>query len=245
MRLFLCNLLCISSLTAGSLSPDEATLLGKKIFFNECSNNSNKLIHWNQKEEFPSLGIGHFIWYPENNAAPFEETFPDLMQFFAMHHIPLPSWLFGKAPWKEKQEMNLDQERKIFLKSLLSSTLALQAEFIYERFERSTAKLLDACENKEAIEHKLELLTSSAQGRFALVDYIHFKGDGLSSSETHQGKGWGLKQVLEAMDDNPHDPVAAFKNSAEKALRERVSTAPKERSEEQWLQGWLNRVHRY
>ena len=37
---------------------------GMKIWQNESGATVSGLTHWNEGEEFPSLGIGHFIWYP-------------------------------------------------------------------------------------------------------------------------------------------------------------------------------------
>lgn len=36
-------------------------------------------------------------------------------------------------------------------------------------------------------------------GLYALMDYVHFKGEGVLSTETINGAGWGLRQVLEQM----------------------------------------------
>ena len=37
--------------------------------------------HGIQREDFPSLGIGHFIWYRADQQSTFEETFPQLIEF--------------------------------------------------------------------------------------------------------------------------------------------------------------------
>ncbi|MBX9724225.1 MAG: hypothetical protein K2X81_22645, partial [Candidatus Obscuribacterales bacterium] len=47
------------------LSEKEAAAVGQKIWRNECSGSIDGLTSWNAGEEFPSLGIGHFIWYTE------------------------------------------------------------------------------------------------------------------------------------------------------------------------------------
>ena len=46
-----------------SITDQELMQVADKIFMNEASGNPDKLITWNQGENFPSLGIGHFIWY--------------------------------------------------------------------------------------------------------------------------------------------------------------------------------------
>ena len=38
--------------------------IGKRIWSNECNGTVDGLTSWNTGENFASLGIGHFIWYP-------------------------------------------------------------------------------------------------------------------------------------------------------------------------------------
>ena len=57
--------------------------ISKKIYANECGSLEKNLLFWNKKEDFPSLGIGHFIWYPEGVDPGFEETFPVVMDSFS------------------------------------------------------------------------------------------------------------------------------------------------------------------
>ena len=54
------------------LSEAEKEWLGRNIFKNECDSNFECLTTWNKGEEFPSLGIGHFIWSHADQDAPFE-----------------------------------------------------------------------------------------------------------------------------------------------------------------------------
>src|SRR5690606_2975423 len=63
------------------LTPDQLTWVGRQIFQNECAAKVICLVHWNQGEAFPSLGIGHFIWYPRGVDEPFVESFPTLIAF--------------------------------------------------------------------------------------------------------------------------------------------------------------------
>mgnify|MGYP000147085065 CR=1 FL=1 len=74
---------------------DEATLsrLGQRIYGNECGHRPACLTSWNDGENFPSLGIGHFIWYQANQQEPFVETFPQLLAFMQAENVPLPDWL--------------------------------------------------------------------------------------------------------------------------------------------------------
>jgi len=60
------------------LSDEQAARIGAKIWQNESGHTIGGLTAWNFGEEFASLGIGHFIWYPAGRRGPFEESFPPL-----------------------------------------------------------------------------------------------------------------------------------------------------------------------
>ena len=81
-------------------------------------------------------------------------------------------------------------------------------------------------------------------GLYALIDYVHFKGTGLSSKETYKGQGWGLKQVLHNM-LNQSANINSFVESAEHILERRVENSPTARKEHRWLAGWRKRLQTY
>jgi hypothetical protein len=219
--------------------PEEAEAIGQKIYRNECSCQTEKLTWWNEGEEFASLGIGHFIWYPKDKKGPFEETFPALVVFLEEKKTELPSWIKEECPWNSKREFNEKmQERKKELQKLLSNTIPLQAAFIVQRFDMRIRKLFPDMS-------KIESVARTRQGRFALIDYLHFKGDGSSEQERYQGSGWGLKQVIDEMPEDAADPLMAFTQAAKAVLKRRVQNAPPQRREERWLPGWLGRVEGY
>ena len=218
--------------------------IGQKIFFNECGGKQEKLVWWNEGENFASIGIGHFIWYPQGIRGPYEETFPALVAFFKAEAIPLPDWVTGACPWKNKEEFSSQEEKKKELQALLLRTFPLQAAFIGKRFEKAKEEILASMDEKKRIAatHILASLEKWPQGKFALIDYLNFKGAGTSESEQYQGKGWGLKQVLEEMQT---PSIQAFVETAKQLLRARVKNAPHQQQEERWLPGWLSRVDRY
>ncbi|HEX4630297.1 MAG TPA: hypothetical protein VH188_04970, partial [Chthoniobacterales bacterium] len=75
--LFLALIAMTSQATAGiNLSPAETRRIGNKIWQNECGGTVAGLTSWNAGENFASLGIGHFIWYPKGVRGPFDESFP-------------------------------------------------------------------------------------------------------------------------------------------------------------------------
>jgi hypothetical protein len=66
IRRFLLAVSVMSSLAAqastASLSDSQALEIGRRIWKNECAGTVSGLTSWNKGEEFPSLGIAHFIW---------------------------------------------------------------------------------------------------------------------------------------------------------------------------------------
>ena len=75
------------------VSDAEADRIGKKIWRNECAGTRDGLTSWNKGEDFPSLGIGHFIWYPQGKRGPFKESFPALKDYLESQGVELPGWL--------------------------------------------------------------------------------------------------------------------------------------------------------
>jgi hypothetical protein len=55
---------------AFALSHSDALKVGKRVWQNECGGTISGLTSWNQGEDFASLGIGHFIWYPKGRRGP-------------------------------------------------------------------------------------------------------------------------------------------------------------------------------
>ena len=67
------------SLAQAQLSGCDLERIGKRIWQNEAAGSVEGLTSWNSGEDFASLGIGHFIWYPAGPDGPFEESFPQLI----------------------------------------------------------------------------------------------------------------------------------------------------------------------
>lgn len=225
--------------------------IGEKIWYNECAHSIEGLTHWKEGENFASLGIGHFIWYPCDHPKIFQETFPNLICFLKDHHVLLPYWLEQTltCPWNCREEFYADFHSSTMqdLRDLLFETRHLQTLFILERLESSLTTILDILPSHSQ-EHICSLflrLKEDQQGLYALVDYVNFKGLGTHPSETYQGKGWGLLQVLQNMSAEPKNLIFEFVETAKQILIQRVLNAPAERQEEKWLKGWLNRLDTY
>lgn len=231
------------------LEKEELNRVGLRVWQNECRGTLDGLITWNPNESFPSLGIGHFIWYPKGVEHTFEETFPSLIAFLKKREVEVPAFLTSKQgfPWKTRQAFLKDKRSKKVnqLRALLSDTLDLQILFIYERFKEAESQLLPRLTGSE--KKHLEELKKTPRGVFALIDYVNFKGTGLSPKERYRGEGWGLLQVLQSLPKETSEDtvISHFIDSAKKVLNRRVRNAPKDRSEEQWLNGWNKRLESY
>jgi hypothetical protein len=234
-----------------SLSRTDALRIGKKIWQNECNGTVAGLTAWNAGEDFASLGIGHFIWYPEGKRGPFEESFPKLVAFIQDHGVAFPQWTRGTCPWSTRSEFERAQNSAQMkqLREFLARTVDLQAEFLVARLADALPKMLDetAPANRSNVQRQFERVGSSAQGCYALIDYVNFKGEGVLHTERYHGQGWGLLQVLEQMQatSTSRSAVTEFSRAAAAVLKRRVKNSPLERHESRWLPGWLKRVHSY
>ena len=241
-------------LQATTLSHVDVLKIGKKIWQNECNGTIAGLTSWNVGEDFASLGIGHFIWYPKGRRGPFEESFPKLVSFISKRGAKLPALLLGTGekpcPWNSRTEFLRAQHSTEMnqLRSLLVDTIDVQAEFLIARLESALPKMLAeaAPSDRANVQEQFERLTRTSQGCYALVDYVNFKGEGVLPTERYQGQGWGLLQVLEAMHGTSDSgAVDEFARAARAVLTQRVQNSPADRHEARWLSGWIRRVNSY
>lgn len=198
--------------------------IGRKIFHNECSSRDDKLVWWNEVEEFASLGLAHFIWFPrtptKGQRPPFGESFPALLEFLESPegggHV-LPHWLTHDrhCPWGSREELMTSIRegdlRVADLRELLKASKAGQVKFIARRLQKALPDML-AVARKEAeergeegdaaaaaVEARFYEVATSKGGLYPLIDLVNFKGEGVDASERYDGVGWGLLQALEGM----------------------------------------------
>jgi hypothetical protein len=236
-----------------NISDFDALRIGRKVWQNESNGSIAGLTAWNSGENFASLGIGHFIWYPQGVHGPFDESFPKFLAFARQRHAAIPDWLnqTSACPWNSRAEFAAAQNsaRMRELRQFLAHTVDLQAQFMVARLRQSLAKMLDEAAPAERpnVERQFARVASMPHGCYALVDYVNFKGEGVLHTERYRDEGWGLLQVLEQMHGIEDGPSATreFSNSAAAILRRRVQNSPPERHESRWLPGWLNRFRSY
>jgi hypothetical protein len=236
-----------------TITDAQAREAGQRLWRNECGGRVDGLTAWNSGEDFASLGIGHFIWYPAGKRGPFEESFPRLVEFLRAQNVSLPAWLKNDTPcpWPTHEAFVADSHgsRQTELRALLAATVPLQARFAAMRLEAALPAMLDAApaSQRDQLRLRFDNVAAAPRGIYALVDYVNFKGEGVKLSERYNGEGWGLLQVLQAMKGNPTGGAATqeFSAAAARVLTARVANSPPARGESRWLPGWRARVATY
>jgi hypothetical protein len=241
-----------ASAPAIHLTAAQKSAIGRKIWQNECAGTVAGLTTWNAGEEFPSLGIGHFIWYPAGFKGRFEESWPKFTAFARQRGAKLPAVaLEPHSPWTSKKQFTseFNGARMTELRNWLAANVGLQTDFIMARSQAALAKIVDAAPPTERtkIAANYRKVATTPQGAYALIDYVNFKGEGIQASERYNGQGWGLMQVLGGMREVPVGAAAAteFSAAAKRVLARRVSNSPPDRGEKRWLAGWNNRCDSY
>lgn len=236
---------------AHALSDAELDSIGRRVWKNECGGTREGLTSWNAGENFASLGIGHFIWYPKGVNGPFEESFPKLVHFLRANKASVPPWLQETmdCPWSTRAEFQAASHSPKMneLRDLLASTVRLQSRFLAQRLEAALPKMRAAAPApaRENVARQYQRMLGSGAGVFAMIDYVNFKGEGTKETERYKGEGWGLLQVLERMHGSGPGAAREFSQAAAEVLTRRVQNAPGDRHEERWLAGWKARVRAY
>ena len=90
------------------LSKEQLLAVAERIFQNETGGVRNNLVDWNDGENFPSLGIGHFTWFKASGGrSGFGDSLPDMIAYYKQQGIQLPKLLseFRYSPWNSKSEL--------------------------------------------------------------------------------------------------------------------------------------------
>ncbi|WP_152024984.1 MULTISPECIES: hypothetical protein [Filomicrobium] len=242
------------------ISQDLAEKVGQKVWLNETGGDREAITAWNTTEDFASLGIGHFIWFSEGLDTRFRESFPAMLEFLRSRGAKPPAWLdvspVPPCPWKTQQEFRREfySPKMTSLRRFLLETVDLQVQYLAQRTKAALPKILDSLPNADDrlhVRRQFYRLVGVSQDLYPLIDYINFKGEGISDKETFPNRrtgepeGWGLKDVLLAMNGTSEDPkqvLAEFADAARFALKRRISNNPPDK---RWQRGWLARVETY
>lgn len=241
--------------TPFNLTQNQLQELGNDIWRRECNASNEKIVWWNKGEPCASLGIGHFLWFPKTKSKKFTETFPHLIAFLIEKKAAIPEWLAKNpqqpCPWTSYEHFvkNSTSSQVQDLRTMLTNTVALQAEFILQRAEKALPAMIQktAIDQRDHIQKQFKRMVSCTSGVFALVDYINFKGEGINPKEQYAGHGWGLRHILQQMNGTEMglDALKEFTHTAKKILEQRVAYAPNQKIEVSRLNGWKNRIDGY
>ncbi len=242
------------------LTKAQEEYIAQKVWQNEGAGLDKYLIHWNDGEDFISLGIGHFIWFPKDHTERFREVFPLVLEYMQKRGVVLPNWLTPQSdcPWDDKISFMRAKEAKdvkyMRLFHFIDTTRTYQAGYMAHRLQRALPAMLETIDDNDTRAlikdrfHAILLNTDASineHGLYVLLDYVNFKGEGTLKSERDRGEGWGLLQVLENMDADDSNRFKAFSDSAKAMLERRIKNSPKERGESRWRAGWFKRLDTY
>jgi len=125
----------------------------------------------------------------------------------------------------------------------------LQAKYIMDRAMRAMPRLVKKTppQLRSHVANNLNAVANSQGGRYVLIDYVNFKGEGLNRHGGYKRQNWGLLQVLEEMQPASVGSPALneFANAAMRVLERRVRNSDPRRNERKWLSGWRNRTNTY
>jgi len=242
------------------LTEKQANYIAKKVWQNEGAGKDKYLVWWNKGEDFASVGIGHFIWFPKGHTERFREVFPMVLAYMQEQGVKLPKGITPKSdfPWQTKEAFFWAKKQKSIyymrLFNFLKRTMDYQAMFMAERLRQALPQMLNTIQDpKKAamIERRFNHMLYKKngkideQGLYILLDYTNFKGEGTLKSERYKGQGWGLMQVLEHLDEKNTNKYKAFSDAAKAMLSRRIKNSPPARGEERWRRGWNVRLDTY
>lgn len=237
-----------------TLSEADKDAIGRKIWKNECAGTVEGLTTWNVGEDFPSLGIGHFIWYVEGRPGPFKESFPPLLKYMQANGVAVPRWVAEAkgSPWKSRSEFESQKNSAQMkeMRSFLANTVPTQTGFIVQRLEQALPLMQQATPDpgdKQRLKENFYKVAQTRTGVYALIDYVNFKGEGVKAEEKYQGQGWGLRDVLLEMGRTSGGQESAneYSEAAKRVLQRRIKNSPPSRGESRWNAGWMNRCESY
>lgn len=232
------------------LAKKELMIIANAIYINETGGVRDNLVFWNPNEPFPSLGIGHFIWYPKGSSSNSGDMLPSLISFYQQHNRQVPDVLKSRyAPWKNRSELeqaraNGELEEVI---SFFENTKDVQIVFIYQRLISSIDKMVASSSKPDHIKTQFSRIMKTRNGLYPLIDYVNFKGEGTAPIKSYNNISWGLQQVLESMSGTSigKSALTDFSNGCKQVLTNRVKNQPSNKNDGIFLDGWKKRCDTY
>lgn len=171
------------------LTAHDYTKIAAYVSGQEFGQNPEGILDWNEGEAFPSLGIGHFIWFPQGVNPPYTESFPkmakfifkswpqdsqlrvqDRLSFAYVYNQIYDSWgNIKKAPWGNRSDFllwkkNRPEEFQHYVLVLNHSLMkALQASYLDYDFRRALVRIVEGVDDPE------DLVSMEATSEWTLV----------------------------------------------------------------------------
>jgi len=214
------------------LTAEQTDWIGERIFANECNLKIPCLTSWNAGEDFPSLGIGHFIWYRNGQQEVFVESFPALLAFYEEKEIKIPEWIAAlperHSPWPDRVAFlsDLESPRMQTLRDFLNDTRGVQVEFIIQRMHASLPSLLAHTQQPEALNWlRLAAMWGDESSQGFLGDR-YASGKGVAKDEVEAFAFYRLASVY------PSSPALKNLSAGKKltAMESKMSADARERS---------------
>ncbi len=217
---------------ATDLSDDELLQIGMQIWQNQCSvwdapdtkiTSSMKqgLTDWDDDSDVATIGMGQYLWYSSDATNRMQEDWPTVAQALQAKGYPIKQWVLGECPWDTKEEFmaHFNGHKLTYLRKMLAKkpVIVEQTRCDAERLDAALPKILasvhvdtnltdDQKTTLKAVitKHFNEVaMTQTPVGLYALMDYVHFRGEGVLQTERIDGDiAWGLRQALTLMNDD-------------------------------------------
>ena len=139
------------------------------------------------------------------------------------------------------------------LRGFLLDSVPQQTQYLLARTETAVPKMLAALPRPEDRAHllaQLNRVVRSSPDLYPLIDYVNFKGEGISDKETvfdnqtRRNEGWGMRWLLLEMKGTEIGPPALeeFSRAAKAVLDRRIRNHP---TSTRWRIGWHKRCDTY
>lgn len=246
LKIVCCCLLFSSPLLSWNFTQSDLNDIGMFVWQQECLGCVEGLLLWDAENNVLSLGIGHFMWGPQETKTSPQTQFFNFIQFVkdCSPSTPIPSWITPLCPWSSQTEIfsSTNTAKLNELRHFLLKTLALQVQFLLHQFATIESQLI--AENPE-IKEQLYWLKKSKAGHFAIVDYCTFQGSGLAGQKGLR-RPQGLLQVLKSMEEvtSPEEAIAQFVLQAKKSLQKKEARLGLH-DQNKTTNKWYTRINHY
>lgn len=220
------------------LNREEKIKLGRAIAKKELG--SEGLIDWTPSEDFASLGIMHATWGSEKTIK-HQNGFLKFLYYVQSKGGTIPDFLQKNQdnPWNSRSSFfyakTSNDPRMIQLQKFLQATKDLQVDFTIDQAAQACNKIIAKGKYNQNDILKLKQLSSDAQGIFAIIDYVNFKGEG----NLDDPSSWGFANVIHEMQLSGGNEIYRFIVAAEKVL---ANNHPKFYI---YKAGWIGRLKFY